>query len=175
MFPLLKTDRLLNDDNVIFVLICLSLFQPLRLLQVTDHRSVRSDPRLLILRLVASSTHHPASSQAVSTSHAHQGLWCLAATDNEICYITKLALCFAWVIPLQATWHPVYDLIVAGRYPDDRICPGDERTIDIYDSNTAELVCQLQDPTAAGIKSVSRFLKMYPKGSQTSYLLFLQV
>lgn len=96
-------------------------------------------------------------------------------TDKEICYITKLALCFAWVIPLQATWHPVYDLIVAGRYPDDRICPGDERTIDIYDSNTAELVCQLQDPTAAGIKSVSRFFIMYPKGSQTSYLLLLQV
>lgn len=95
--------------------------------------------------------------------------------DIKICYITKLTTSFAWVIPLKATWHPVYDLIVAGRYPDDRVCPGDERTIDIYDSNTAELVCQLQDPTAAGIKSVSRFLIMHPKGSQTSSLLLLQV
>lgn len=58
-------------------------------------------------------------------------------------------------LSLQATWHPVYDLIVAGRYPDDRVCPGDQRTIDIFDSNTSELVCQLQDPNAAGIKSVS--------------------
>lgn len=44
---------------------------------------------------------------------------------------------------------------MAGRYPDDRVHSGDLRTIDIYDSNTAELVCQLHDPTAAGIKSVS--------------------
>lgn len=48
----------------------------------------------------------------------------------------------------------MYDLIVAGRYPDDRISTGDLRTIDIFDSNTAELVCQLYDPTASGIKSV---------------------
>lgn len=106
-----------------------------------------------------SSTHHPASSQAVSTSHTYQGLWYISkvVTDKDIFYFIKLKPSFAWVIPLKATWHPVYDLIVAGRYPDDRVCPGNERTIDIYDSNTAELVYQLQDPTAAGIKSVSIF------------------
>ncbi|XP_056906973.1 DNA damage-binding protein 2 isoform X2 [Takifugu flavidus] len=59
--------------------------------------------------------------------------------------------------PIKATWHPVYDLIVAGRYPDDRVCPGDEKTVDIYDSNTAELVFQLQDPTGSGIKSINKF------------------
>ncbi|KAF3854888.1 hypothetical protein F7725_022943 [Dissostichus mawsoni] len=59
-----------------------------------------------------------------------------------------------------ATWHPVYDLIMAGRYPDDRVCPGDQRTIDIFDSNTAELVCQLQDPAVSGIKSVNKFSPM---------------
>lgn len=58
---------------------------------------------------------------------------------------------------LKATWHPVYDLVVVGRYPDDRVFPGDQRTIDIFDSNTAELVFQLQDATASGIKSVSCF------------------
>lgn len=68
-----------NGDNVTFGLICLSLFQPTRLLQVTDHRSVWSDPRLLIVQLVPSSTHHPASSQAVSASHTHQGLSYIAA------------------------------------------------------------------------------------------------
>lgn len=57
----------------------------------------------------------------------------------------------------KATWHPIYDLIVAGRYPDDRVFTGDQRTVDVYDSNTAELVFQLQDPTASGIKSVSLF------------------
>ncbi|XP_008310349.1 DNA damage-binding protein 2 isoform X2 [Cynoglossus semilaevis] len=64
---------------------------------------------------------------------------------------------FQHLTPIKATWHPVYDLIVAGRYPDDRVHSGDLRTIDIYDSNTAELVCQLHDPTAAGIKSLNKF------------------
>ncbi|XP_044050500.1 DNA damage-binding protein 2 isoform X3 [Siniperca chuatsi] len=64
---------------------------------------------------------------------------------------------FQHLTPIKATWHPVYDLIVVGRYPDDRVCPGDQRSIDIFDSNTAELVCQLQDPTASGIKSINKF------------------
>ncbi|XP_039665994.1 DNA damage-binding protein 2 isoform X1 [Perca fluviatilis] len=67
---------------------------------------------------------------------------------------------FQHLTPIKATWHPFYDLIVVGRYPDDRVCPGDQRTIDIFDSNTAELVCQLQDPTASGIKSINKFNPM---------------
>lgn len=77
--------------------------------------------------------------------------------DNDTGDITKLQCSLAWVYSFKATWHPVYDLIVAGRYPDDRVCPGDEKTVDIYDSNTAEIVFQLQDPTGSGIKSVSMF------------------
>ncbi|XP_029951936.1 DNA damage-binding protein 2 isoform X2 [Salarias fasciatus] len=64
---------------------------------------------------------------------------------------------FQHLTPIKATWHPVYDLIVAGRYPDDRICTGDQRTVDIFDSNSAELVCQLLDPAVGGIKSVNKF------------------
>ncbi|XP_031603341.1 DNA damage-binding protein 2 isoform X2 [Oreochromis aureus] len=67
---------------------------------------------------------------------------------------------FQHLTPIKATWHPMYDLIVAGRYPDDRFCAGDLRTIDIFDSNTAELVCQLYDPTASGIKSINKFNPM---------------
>lgn len=67
---------------------------------------------------------------------------------------------FQHLTPIKATWHPTYDLIVAGRYPDERVCPGDQRTIDIYDSNTAELVYQLQDSSASGIKSVNKFSPM---------------
>uniref|UniRef100_A0AAV2L513 DNA damage-binding protein 2 n=2 Tax=Knipowitschia caucasica TaxID=637954 RepID=A0AAV2L513_KNICA len=64
---------------------------------------------------------------------------------------------FQHLTPIKATWHPTYDLVVAGRYPDARVCPGDLRTIDIYDSNSAELVFQLQDPSVPGIKSVNKF------------------
>ncbi|KAG7245407.1 hypothetical protein INR49_010858 [Caranx melampygus] len=67
---------------------------------------------------------------------------------------------FQHLTPIKATWHPVYDLIVAGRYPDDRVCPSDQRTIDIYDSNTAELAYQLHDPTVSGIKSINKFNPM---------------
>ncbi|XP_029008423.1 DNA damage-binding protein 2 isoform X2 [Betta splendens] len=67
---------------------------------------------------------------------------------------------FQHLTPIKATWHPVYDLVVAGRYPDERVCPGDQRTIDIYDANTAELVCQLYDPAVAGIKSINKFSPM---------------
>ncbi|XP_069018695.1 DNA damage-binding protein 2 isoform X1 [Embiotoca jacksoni] len=67
---------------------------------------------------------------------------------------------FQHLTPIKATWHPSYDLIVAGRYPDDRVCAGEQRTIDIIDSNTAELVCQLYDPNVAGIKSVNKFSPM---------------
>lgn len=67
---------------------------------------------------------------------------------------------FQHLTPIKATWHPTFDLIVAGRYPDERVCPGDQRTVDIYDSNTAELVYQLHDPSASGIKSVNKFSPM---------------
>ncbi|XP_026222188.1 DNA damage-binding protein 2 isoform X2 [Anabas testudineus] len=67
---------------------------------------------------------------------------------------------FQHLTPIKATWHPVYDLIVAGRYPDDRVCSGDQRTIDIFDANTAELVCQLYDPAVPGIKSINKFNPM---------------
>ncbi|XP_062318414.1 DNA damage-binding protein 2 [Osmerus eperlanus] len=67
---------------------------------------------------------------------------------------------FQHLTPIKATWHPMYDLIVAGRYPDDNVCTGDTRTIDIYDANSAQLVCQLHDASAPGIISVNKFNPM---------------
>ncbi|KAM4553830.1 DNA damage-binding protein 2 isoform 2-T3 [Fundulus diaphanus] len=67
---------------------------------------------------------------------------------------------FQHLTPIKATWHPLYDLIVAGRYPDDRICAGDRRTIDIFDSDSGELVFQMYDSIATGIKSINKFSPM---------------
>ncbi|XP_071004887.1 DNA damage-binding protein 2 [Oncorhynchus clarkii lewisi] len=67
---------------------------------------------------------------------------------------------FQHLTPIKATWHPLYDLMVVGRYPDERVCPGALRTIDIYDANTGELACQLLDPNAPGIISVNKFNPM---------------
>ncbi|XP_056138020.1 DNA damage-binding protein 2 [Lampris incognitus] len=68
---------------------------------------------------------------------------------------------FQHLSPIKATWHPFYDLIVAGRYPDERVFPGDRRTIDIFDSNSGDIVCQLNDPNVvSGIISVNKFSPM---------------
>ncbi|KAG7467949.1 hypothetical protein MATL_G00137650 [Megalops atlanticus] len=67
---------------------------------------------------------------------------------------------FQHLTPIKATWHPTYDLIVAGRYPDERVCPGELRTIDIFDASTGALVSQLRDPNAPGIISLNKFNPM---------------
>ncbi|XP_062404161.1 DNA damage-binding protein 2 isoform X2 [Sardina pilchardus] len=64
---------------------------------------------------------------------------------------------FQHITAIKATWHPIYDLIVAGRYPDDRICVGDTRSVDIFDANTGNLLHQMLDPNAKGIISLNKF------------------
>ncbi|XP_062491870.1 DNA damage-binding protein 2 isoform X2 [Pezoporus occidentalis] len=70
---------------------------------------------------------------------------------------------FQHLTPIKATWHPRYDLIVAGRYPDPKF-PGytvnELRTVDVFDGNTGEMVCQLYDPNASGIISLNKFNPM---------------
>ncbi|XP_053112391.1 DNA damage-binding protein 2 isoform X2 [Hemicordylus capensis] len=70
---------------------------------------------------------------------------------------------FQHLTPIKATWHPRYDLVVAGRYPDPKF-PGytvDElRTVDIFDGNSGEMVCQLHNPNASGIISLNKFNPM---------------
>ncbi|KAJ8413115.1 hypothetical protein AAFF_G00106970 [Aldrovandia affinis] len=67
---------------------------------------------------------------------------------------------FQHLTPIKATWHPVYDLIVAGRYPDQRVRLNKLRTIDVFDANTGSLVDQLHDFNAPGIKSINKFSPM---------------
>ena len=60
--------------------------------------------------------------------------------------------------PFKAQWHPLQDIIVIGRYPDDN-CPGstksEPRTVDLFCSQTGKMLCQLLDSSAPGIVSVS--------------------
>ncbi|KAG9466693.1 DNA damage-binding protein 2 [Eleutherodactylus coqui] len=70
---------------------------------------------------------------------------------------------FQHLTAIKATWHPRYDLIVAGRYPDPQF-PGyiaDElRTVDVFDGQNGNIVCQLYDPYASGIVSLNKFNPM---------------
>ncbi|XP_012885503.1 PREDICTED: DNA damage-binding protein 2 isoform X2 [Dipodomys ordii] len=59
-----------------------------------------------------------------------------------------------------ATWHPRYNLIVVGRYPDPNFkscAPYELRTIDIFDGNSGKMMCQLYDPQSSGIISLNEF------------------
>uniref|UniRef100_A0A8D0GHJ8 DNA damage-binding protein 2 n=1 Tax=Sphenodon punctatus TaxID=8508 RepID=A0A8D0GHJ8_SPHPU len=70
---------------------------------------------------------------------------------------------FQHLTPIKATWHPRYDLIVAGRYPDPKFpeyTVDELRTVDVFDGNTGEMVCQLYDPNASGIISLNKFNPM---------------
>ncbi|XP_030619957.1 DNA damage-binding protein 2 isoform X2 [Delphinapterus leucas] len=64
---------------------------------------------------------------------------------------------FQHLTPIKATWHPRYNLIVVGRYPDPNFksCTSHElRTIDVFDGSSGKMMYQLYDPESSGIMSV---------------------
>ncbi|XP_007497472.1 DNA damage-binding protein 2 isoform X2 [Monodelphis domestica] len=70
---------------------------------------------------------------------------------------------FQHLTPIKATWHPCYDLIVVGRYPDPNFAgftPHEPRTVDLFDGNSGKMVCQLHDPDCSGIISLNKFNPM---------------
>ncbi|XP_069077757.1 DNA damage-binding protein 2 isoform X1 [Pleurodeles waltl] len=70
---------------------------------------------------------------------------------------------FQHLTSIKATWHPRYELIVAGRYPDPKFpgyTDGELRTIDVFDGNSGEMVGQLHDSNTNGIISLNQFNPM---------------
>ncbi|XP_010590381.1 DNA damage-binding protein 2 isoform X3 [Loxodonta africana] len=67
---------------------------------------------------------------------------------------------FQHLTPIKATWHPRYNLIVVGRYPDPNFkscTPHELRTIDVFDGSSGNMMCQLYDPEYSGIISLNEF------------------
>lgn len=66
---------------------------------------------------------------------------------------------FQHVTPIQASWHPVENLVVVGRYPDKNFCATDQiRGIDIFDGGTGEPLGKIQGSLAVpGICSLTPF------------------
>ncbi|XP_078540596.1 DNA damage-binding protein 2 [Lissotriton helveticus] len=70
---------------------------------------------------------------------------------------------FQHLTSIKATWHPRYELILAGRYPDPKFpgyIDGELRTIDVFDGNSGEMVSQLHDSNTNGIISLNQFNPM---------------
>ncbi|KAM6157842.1 DNA damage-binding protein 2 [Rhynchocyon petersi] len=70
---------------------------------------------------------------------------------------------FQHLTPIKATWHPRYNLIAVGRYPDPNFrssTPHELRTIDVFDGSSGKMMCQLYDPEYSGIISLNEFNPM---------------
>lgn len=70
---------------------------------------------------------------------------------------------FQHLTPIKASWHPRYNLIVVGRYPDPNFksCfPHELRTIDVFDGSSGKLMHQLYDSESSGIISLNEFNPM---------------
>lgn len=67
---------------------------------------------------------------------------------------------FQHITPIKATWHPLLDLAVIGRYPDPNFAgyhDNELRTIDIIDVDSEKVVARLHDPSAPGLVCVNKF------------------
>jgi len=67
---------------------------------------------------------------------------------------------FQHITPIKAFWHPLEDLIVVGRYPDESLKSSgkdDVRSVDIYGADSGNKMCQLLDPGAKGIVTLNKF------------------
>ena len=67
---------------------------------------------------------------------------------------------FQHLTPVKAVWHPLVDLVVVGRYPDQAFAgtlPGELRTIDIFDADTGKIIYQKSEPGLNKIMSLNQF------------------
>jgi hypothetical protein len=80
-----------------------------------------------------------------------------------------------FLIVFQATWHPLQDLIVCGRYPDKNVegSTGFElRTLDIFDADTGKIVSQLYSQGTDGLCPVSTVYFNFIFIQKRSFLTF---
>jgi len=71
---------------------------------------------------------------------------------------------FQHLTPIRATWHPLVDLVVAGRYPDENFpgyVSGELRTIDIMNPGNGSMECQISQ---MGINKISSLNQFSPDG-----------
>ncbi|XP_063293638.1 DNA damage-binding protein 2 isoform X1 [Pelobates fuscus] len=117
------------------------------------------------VRGVNSACFSPWDGAKLLTTDQHSEIRVYSASDwcKPQCIIPHPHRQFQHLTAIKASWHPRYDLIVAGRYPDPHF-PGytaDElRTVDVLDGQNGNIVCQLYDPYASGIVSVNKFNPM---------------
>ena len=67
---------------------------------------------------------------------------------------------FQHLTPIKATWHPLVDLVIAGRYPDEKFpgyVQGELRTIDVMNPDNGAMECQISQEGFGKISSLNLF------------------
>ncbi|XP_059153202.1 DNA damage-binding protein 2-like isoform X2 [Physella acuta] len=66
---------------------------------------------------------------------------------------------FQHLTPIKACWHPLADVIVCGRFPDNRQHPqyGDRRAIDVFDATSTSVQANIMSSQQNGIISLCKF------------------
>ena len=82
---------------------------------------------------------------------------------TEQTILMRLSVCcrqFQHLTPIKACWHPLADIVLAGRYPDPKLpgyTEGELRSIDFYQPESGALLHQLHQPGLDLIISLSQF------------------
>ncbi|TRY68670.1 hypothetical protein TCAL_03028 [Tigriopus californicus] len=67
---------------------------------------------------------------------------------------------FQHLTPIKATWHPLADIVLAGRYPHDQFPgyeAGEQRSVDFIDPDDGKMLFQLTQPGMNNIISLNLF------------------
>ncbi|KAH9487837.1 DNA damage-binding protein 2 [Bulinus truncatus] len=66
---------------------------------------------------------------------------------------------FQHITPIKAQWHPFTDIVMCGRFPDERNYShlGDKRAIDFFDASLGEMVLSLKNVYYNNITSLCKF------------------
>lgn len=63
---------------------------------------------------------------------------------------------FQHLTPIKASWHPLVDVAIIGRYPEQKDGP-DKRRLDMYRADNGQPAAYIYDPDVRGISSLNYF------------------
>ncbi|GBO04883.1 DNA damage-binding protein 2, partial [Araneus ventricosus] len=109
------------------------------------------------LKGVNSAYFSPTNRHSLLTTDQHSEIRVYKSSIwNEELIINHPHRQFQHLTPIKATWHPLEDIIVVGRYPDCGMNEYSARCIDFFDGSTGKLLQKLRSPTG-GILSLNVF------------------
>ncbi|KAG8197502.1 hypothetical protein JTE90_007240 [Oedothorax gibbosus] len=102
----------------------------------------------LHLKGVNSAYFSPSNRCSLLTTDQHSEIRVYKSPDwSEQLVIKHPHRHFQHISPIKAVWHPLEDIVVVGRFPDDEFKKSDVRTIDYYDGSTGNVLRRFRSGT----------------------------